>query len=72
MVAVERVGKLFQQPMVKVDQIAGGIAHLSGAVCYARRGPNPIPGVFGYHEIFHLLVVLGVALHHAGLMLNVS
>ena len=52
--------------------LAGGIAHLSGAVCYARRGPNPIPGVFGYHEIFHLLVVLGVALHHAGLMLNVS
>ena len=51
--------------------LAGGVAHLSGAVCYARRGPDPIPGVFGYHEIFHVLVVIGVALHHIGLWINV-
>jgi hemolysin III len=33
-------------------------------VVYARRRPNPAPAVFGYHEIFHLLVVAAVALQY--------
>jgi len=41
--------------------IAGGIAYTAGAVVYARRRPDPLPHVFGYHEIFHCLVVLAVA-----------
>jgi hemolysin III len=28
---------------------------------YALRRPDPVPGVFGYHEVFHLLVIAGVA-----------
>ena len=45
--------------------IGGGIAYTIGAVCYAIKRPNPVPGLFGFHEIFHLFVVAGAALHCA-------
>jgi len=51
--------------------VAGGLAYSAGALVYARRRPNPVPAVFGYHEIFHLLVVVGVALHFAAVTLAV-
>jgi hemolysin III len=51
--------------------VAGGLAYSAGALVYARRRPNPAPAVFGYHEIFHLLVVVGVALHFAAVTLAV-
>ena len=38
--------------------MAGGVLYTLGAVTYARRRPNPWPSVFGYHEIFHLLVLV--------------
>jgi hemolysin III len=41
----------------------GGIAYTAGAVVYARRRPDPRPTTFGYHEIFHVLVVLAAAAH---------
>ncbi len=41
--------------------MAGGIAYSVGAVIYARRRPDPFPRTFGYHEIFHTLVVVAVA-----------
>jgi hemolysin III len=37
----------------------GGALHTVGAVIYARRSPNPFPRVFGFHEVFHLLVIAG-------------
>jgi hemolysin III len=40
--------------------ISGGIAYTVGAAVYARRRPDPFPQAFGYHEIFHLLVVAAV------------
>jgi hemolysin III len=43
----------------------GGVLYTVGAVIYARRRPDPAPTVFGYHEIFHLLVVAAAALHYA-------
>ncbi len=43
--------------------ISGGIAYMVGAVIYALKKPNPFPKVFGYHEIFHLLVIVGATLH---------
>ncbi len=43
---------------------AGGILYSAGAVVYARRRPDPAPMVFGYHELFHLLVILGAALQY--------
>lgn len=41
----------------------GGILYAIGAVIYAIKRPNPYPRVFGYHEIFHLLVVVASAFH---------
>jgi hemolysin III len=43
--------------------VAGGLAYSAGAATYALRRPDPVPAVFGYHEVFHLLVVAGVAAH---------
>jgi hemolysin III len=37
--------------------VLGGILYTAGAVVYARKRPDPRPAVFGYHEIFHLLVI---------------
>jgi hemolysin III len=43
--------------------LAGGIFYSSGAVVFAAKRPDPSPRVFGYHEVFHALVVLGTACH---------
>ena len=40
---------------------AGGIAYSAGAVIYALKRPDPLPRTFGYHEVFHALVVVAVA-----------
>jgi hemolysin III len=45
--------------------VAGGLLYSAGAVVYARKRPDPAPTVFGYHEIFHVLVVVAAALHFA-------
>jgi hemolysin III len=42
----------------------GGLLYTVGATIYARRWPDPWPHVFGYHEIFHLLVVAGATAHY--------
>jgi hemolysin III len=44
---------------------AGGVLYTAGAVVYARRRPDPAPDVFGYHEIFHALVIAAAALQYA-------
>jgi hemolysin III len=44
---------------------AGGVLYMVGATVYARQRPNPWPGVFGYHEVFHALVIGAAALHYA-------
>ncbi len=41
----------------------GGVFYTLGALAYAFKKPNPWPRTFGYHEIFHLLVVAAAALH---------
>jgi len=43
----------------------GGVFYTAGAVIYARQRPDPNPAVFGYHEIFHLLVIVAAAAHFA-------
>ena len=45
--------------------LVGGGLYTAGAVVYALRRPDPVPAVFGYHELFHALVVAGVACHYA-------
>jgi hemolysin III len=44
--------------------LAGGLCYTLGGVVYARRRPDPFPSVFGYHELFHALVVAAVALQY--------
>jgi hemolysin III len=45
--------------------VAGGVLYTAGAVVYALGRPNPAPTVFGYHEIFHALVIAAAALQYA-------
>lgn len=42
----------------------GGILYSAGGVIYARKRPDPAPSVFGYHELFHLLVIAAAALQY--------
>jgi hemolysin III len=44
---------------------AGGVVYSLGAAVYALRRPDPLPKVFGYHEIFHALVVAAAVCHFA-------
>lgn len=46
---------------------AGGLLYSAGAVVYAIQRPNPSPRVFGYHEVFHLLVILAAAAHFSAI-----
>lgn len=41
----------------------GGLLYTLGAIVYARRRPDPAPRVFGYHEVFHVLVIAAAAVH---------
>ncbi len=43
---------------------AGGLVYSAGFVLFVIEKPNPWPGVFGFHEIWHLLVVLAALLHY--------
>jgi hemolysin III len=45
--------------------VVGGALYTTGAVVYASGRPNPRPAVFGYHEVFHALVIAAAALHYA-------
>jgi len=47
--------------------LAGGILYSLGAVVYATRRPDPFPATFGYHEVFHLLVVAAIGLQYAAI-----
>jgi hemolysin III len=47
--------------------VAGGIAYSIGGLIYAVRWPDPNPKLFGYHEIFHMLVIIASALHFAAI-----
>ncbi len=43
----------------------GGVLYSTGAVIYALKRPDPAPSVFGYHEVFHLLVVVAAAVQYS-------
>jgi hemolysin III len=47
----------------------GGVLYTLGAVVYARRRPDPAPRVFGYHEVFHVLVIAAAAAQFAAVAL---
>jgi hemolysin III len=45
--------------------VAGGAFYTLGSLVYARRWPDPYPRFIGYHEVFHVFVVAGSAIHFA-------
>ena len=47
----------------------GGALYAIGAIVYAAQRPDPRPAVFGYHEIFHVLVIAAAAAHFAAIAL---
>ena len=49
--------------------LAGGLLYTTGAICYRRRRPDPIPSVFGYHEVFHAYVCAAAGCQYAAMAL---
>jgi hemolysin III len=49
----------------------GGVLYTGGALVYARGWPDPVPAVFGYHELFHALVIAAAACQYAAVALFV-
>lgn len=49
--------------------VIGGLCYSVGAVIYGMKRPNPVPGVFGFHEIFHTLTVVAFLCHWAAIMI---
>ena len=66
-------GSLGAIPLLRVIEVlspagiallaVGGLLYIVGGVVYARQGPNPWPAWFGFHEVFHVLVVIAGAVH---------
>lgn len=52
--------------------VAGGIFYTVGAVVYAIKRPNPVPGVFGFHEIWHLFVMAGSFSHYWAVLMYIA
>lgn len=52
--------------------VVGGVIYSVGAVVYARKRPDPAPRVFGYHEIFHALVIVASICHFVHVVRVVS
>jgi len=46
---------------------AGGIAYTAGAVVYALRRPDPVPRIFGYHELFHALTIVALSCQYVAI-----
>ncbi len=61
-IAIYPISKVFPTGGI-VWLTMGGIFYTFGAVIYAKKRPNPIPHIFGFHEIWHIFVMLGSASH---------
>ncbi len=48
--------------------VGGGVLYTIGAIIYATKRPNPVPEVFGYHEVFHALVTAAAVCHFAAVV----
>ena len=56
-------------PVSMILVAVGGLLYTVGSVVYGLKRPNPIPGVFGFHEIFHTLTVLAFLCHWTAALL---
>ena len=50
----------------------GGLAYTLGGVAYGLKRPDPVPAVFGYHEVFHSCTLVGFGAHYAAVLLAVT
>jgi hemolysin III len=50
----------------------GGLLYTAGALSYYRRRPDPVPSVFGYHEVFHTYVCLAAACQYVAIALYIA
>jgi hemolysin III len=48
--------------------LLGGVLYSIGAAVYSRRRPDPLPAVFGYHEVFHALVLAAGLVFYAAVI----
>lgn len=51
--------------------VAGGLAYTAGAIVYVRQRPDPLPATFGYHEVFHALVIVAVVCQYSTIVFYV-
>jgi hemolysin III len=51
--------------------MTGGLLYTVGAIVFASHHPDPLPEVFGYHEIWHSFMVAAAACHYAMILLVV-
>ena len=56
-------------PAMMILILVGGLCYTVGAVVYGLKKPNPFPGKFGFHEIFHTFTVLAFMCHWTGILL---
>ena len=68
-VAIVAIPQLIQHlhPAALSLLVVGGLAYTAGAVIYARRRPDPLPSVFGYHELFHALTIVAVSCQYVAI-----
>lgn len=67
-VGVAAISQLLKLPApALVLVLLGGVAYTAGAVAYARRRPDPVPSVFGYHEVFHVLTLIAAGCDYAAI-----
>jgi hemolysin III len=59
------VGRL--EPSALTLLIAGGLLYSLGAIVYAVRKPDPLPQVFGYHEVFHALTIVAATCQYVAI-----
>jgi hemolysin III len=68
--AVMYMADLFQANVTMMFLvIVGGLLYTGGAIVYGLKRPNPWPGHFGFHEIFHVCTVLAFLCHWTACLL---
>ncbi|SMH34139.1 hemolysin III [Rathayibacter oskolensis] len=68
--AVMYLGPLFEaSAAMMILVLVGGLCYTVGAVVYGFKRPNPVPGVFGFHEIFHALTAVAFLCHWTAALL---
>jgi hemolysin III len=71
-VGVAAISQLLKLPVAGLVLLAGGgLLYSAGAIVYARRRPDPVPHVFGYHEVFHVLTLAAAACQYVAIVFYV-